>query len=60
MTDLLVTSVSTSVSAEGVATMESVGLGFAMVDAEYKPQKPDGTLDVGTTSSTTLNTQKEG
>ncbi len=47
MTDLLVTSVSTSVSAEGDATIESVGLAFAKVDLEYTPQKPDGAPDVG-------------
>ncbi len=47
MTDVLVTSVSTSVTAEGDATVEGVTLAFAKVDLEYKPQKPDGSLDVG-------------
>jgi type VI secretion system secreted protein Hcp len=47
MTDILVTSVSTSVSAEGGTTIESVVLALAKVDLEYKPQKPDGSLDVG-------------
>jgi type VI secretion system secreted protein Hcp len=47
MTDVLVTSVSTSVTAEGDATVEGVALAFAKVDLEYKPQKPDGSLDVG-------------
>ena len=47
MTDVLVTSVSTSVSVEGDATIESVALVFAKVDLEYKPQKPDGSLDAG-------------
>jgi type VI secretion system secreted protein Hcp len=47
MTDVLVTSVATSVSAEGDATMEVVALAFAKVDLVYKPQKPDGSLDVG-------------
>lgn len=47
MTDLLVTSVSTSVSAEGDTTMEGVTLAFAKVDLEYKPQEPDGALAVG-------------
>jgi type VI secretion system secreted protein Hcp len=60
MTDLLVTSVSTSVSAEGDATIESVGLAFAKVDLEYKPQKPDGTLDVGIHFKYDLKTHKEG
>jgi type VI secretion system secreted protein Hcp len=47
MTDVLVTSVSTTVSAEGDATLESVVLAFAKVDLEYKPQKPNGSLDTG-------------
>ena len=47
MADVLVTSVSMSVGAEGDATVEGVALAFAKVDLEYKPQKPDGSLDVG-------------
>jgi len=45
MADVLVTSVSTSVSDGG--TVEDVALAFAKVDLEYKPQKPDGSLDAG-------------
>ena len=60
MTDLLVTSVSTSVSAEGDATMESVVLTFAKVDLEYRPQKPDGTLDVPVHFKYDLKAQKVG
>lgn len=60
MTDLLVTSVSTSVSAEGDTTIESVVLAFAKVDLEYKPQKPDGSLDVGLHFAYDLKAQKEG
>jgi len=60
MTDVLVTSVSTSVSAEGDATMESVSLAFAKVDLEYKPQKPDGSLDVGVHFKYDLKANKEG
>ena len=60
MTDLLVTSVSTSVSAEGDTTIESVGLAFAKVDLEYKPQKADGSLDVGVHFKYDLKTHKEG
>ena len=60
MTDVLVTSVSTSVSAEGDATMEGVALAFAKVDLEYKPQKPDGSLDVGLHFKYDLKTNKEG
>lgn len=47
MTDLLVSSVAPSVTAEGDTTLESVVLTFAKVDLEYKPQKPDGSLDAG-------------
>lgn len=47
MSDVIVTSVASSVESEGTATAESVALEFAKVDLEYKPQKPDGSLDVG-------------
>jgi type VI secretion system secreted protein Hcp len=60
MTDILVTSVSTSVSAEGGTTIESVVLAFAKVDLEYKPQKPDGSLDAGLHFKYDLKAQKEG
>jgi type VI secretion system secreted protein Hcp len=60
MNDVLVTSVSTSVAAEGDATVESVGLAFAKVDLEYKPQKPDGSLDAGLHFTYDLKTHKEG
>jgi len=58
MTDILVTSVSTSVSAEGGTTIESVVIAFAKVDLEYKPQKPDGSLDVGLHFKYDLKAQK--
>ena len=54
------TSVSTSVSAEGDATVESVGLSFAKVDLEYKPQKADGSLEAGVHFTYDLKTHKEG
>jgi len=60
MTDVLVTSVSTSVSVEGDATVEGVALAFAKVDLEYKPQKPDGSLDVGIHFKYDLKANKEG
>ena len=60
MTDILVTSVSTSVSAEEGSTLEGVVLGFAKVDLEYKPLKPDGSLDVGIHFKYDLKAQKEG
>lgn len=60
MTDVIVTSVSTSVSAEGDAALEGVTLAFAKVDLEYKPQKPDGRLDAGLHFRYDLKAQKEG
>jgi type VI secretion system secreted protein Hcp len=60
MTDVLVTSVSTSVSAEGDATIEGVALAFAKVDLDYRPQKPDGSLDVGVHFKYDLKANKEG
>lgn len=60
MTDVLVTSVSTSVSAEGDASIEGVVLAFAKVDLEYKPQKPDGTLDLGIHFKYDLKANKQG
>jgi type VI secretion system secreted protein Hcp len=45
MNDIIVTSVSPSISADAAATAESVALQFAKIALEYKPQKSDGTLD---------------
>ena len=47
MTDLIVTRVSLTVSAEGDSSLEEVVLAFAKVDLEYRAQKPDGTLEPG-------------
>ena len=60
MTDVLVTSVSTTVSAEGDTDVEGVALTFAKVDLEYKPQKADGSLDVGVHFKYDLKANKEG
>jgi type VI secretion system secreted protein Hcp len=60
MTDVIVTSVSTSVSAEGEATIEGVTLAFAKVDLEYKPQKPDGSPDAGLHFTYDIKANKEG
>jgi type VI secretion system secreted protein Hcp len=59
MTDVLVTSVSMSVGAEG-DTVEGVALAFAKVDLEYKPQKPDGSLDAGVHFRYDLKANKAG
>ena len=60
MTDVLVTSVSMSVGAEGGATVESVALAFAKVDLEYRPQKPDGSVDAGIHFRYDLKANKAG
>lgn len=60
MNDVLVTSVSMSASAESDATFESVVLTFGRVDYEYKPQKPDGSLNTGVHFTYDLKTHKTG
>lgn len=60
LSDVLVTSVFTSVTAEGDATVENVGLSFAKVDLEYKPQKADGSLEAGVPFTYDLKTNKAG
>ena len=45
MKEVYITSVQASGSSE--SPLESVSLQFGHVDLEYKPQKPDGTLDAG-------------
>jgi type VI secretion system secreted protein Hcp len=59
MTDVLVTAVLPSVSEQGVAT-EGVVLTFAKVDLEYRPQKPDGSLDAGVHFRYDVQAQREG
>ena len=60
MTDVLVTSVSLGVGGDGDSSVESVGLAFAKVDLEYKPQKPDGSLDAGIHFTYDLKANKPG
>ncbi|WP_456825765.1 Hcp family type VI secretion system effector [Cellulomonas sp. P5_E12] len=60
MTDVRVMSVSMSASAEEDTTMEAVVLTFVKVDLEYKPQKPDGSLDAGIHFKYDVKAQKEG
>ena len=59
MNDVLVTSVADSDDSGG-GQMESVTLAFAKVDLEYRPQKPDGSLDAGLHFKYDLKTNKEG
>ena len=60
MTDIIVTSVAESGAGEGAGTAESVALQFAKVDLEYKPQKADGSLDVGVHFKYDIKANKEG
>jgi type VI secretion system secreted protein Hcp len=59
MTDVLVSSVSEAGGGEETPT-ESVTLAFAKVDLEYKPQKPDGSLDAGIHFTYDLKANKAG
>jgi type VI secretion system secreted protein Hcp len=45
MNDVIVTSVQDGDSGDDLT--ESVSIAFAKIDLEYKPQKPDGSLDAG-------------
>ena len=47
MTEVLITNVELSVAEGAPSTAENVALQFAKVDLEYRPQKADGSLDVG-------------
>ena len=46
MNDVIVTGVALTDSSDA-AGAETVSMAFAKVDLEYKPQKPDGSLDAG-------------
>jgi type VI secretion system secreted protein Hcp len=58
MNDVIVTSVSLGDS--GAGGSESVSLAFAKVDFEYKPQKPDGSLDAGVHFKLDIKASKGG
>jgi len=60
MNDVLITSVNPGGSGEGAGTAESVGMQFAKVDLEYKPQKADGSLDAGLHFKYDIKGNKEG
>ncbi|MGH9140813.1 MAG: Hcp family type VI secretion system effector [Vicinamibacterales bacterium] len=60
MNDVIVTSVTHGGSAGGGDHAENVSLAFAKVNVEYKPQKPDGSLDAGIHFKYDLKAQKEG
>ena len=58
MPDVLVTGVNSSV--DGSDSSEAVALQFAKVNLEYKPQKPDGSLDAGVHFKYDIKAKKEG
>ena len=60
MNDILITSVSPSISGDQTTTAENVSLQFAKVDLEYKPQKADGSLDAGIHFKYDIKGNKEG
>jgi type VI secretion system secreted protein Hcp len=59
MNDLIVTGVSLA-DASGGSGSENVTLAFAKVDLEYKPQKPDGSLDAGVHFKFDITANKAG
>jgi type VI secretion system secreted protein Hcp len=59
MNDVIVTGVSHGGTGDG-GSSENVSIAFAKVDMEYKPQKPDGSLDAGIHFKYDLKAQKEG
>jgi type VI secretion system secreted protein Hcp len=59
LNDVIITGV-THGGGAGQPTTENVNLAFAKVDLEYKPQKPDGSLDAGIHFKYDLKSNKEG
>ena len=59
MNDVIITGV-THGGSSGAGGSETVSLAFAKVDLEYKPQKPDGSLDAGIHFKYDLKANKEG
>ncbi len=60
MNEVLITSVSPSVSGDASDTAENVAMQFAKVALEYKPQKADGSLDAGLHFKYDIKNNKEG
>ena len=59
MNDIIITSV-THAGGGDQPSSESITLAFAKVDLEYRPQKPDGSLDAGIHFKYDLKTNKIG
>jgi type VI secretion system secreted protein Hcp len=61
MRDVIITSVSLGgTSGDSSNLTEAVTLQFAKVEFEYKPQRPDGSLDAGIQFTYDINANKEG
>jgi type VI secretion system secreted protein Hcp len=58
LTDVIITGVSQGGSGDG--SSENVSMAFSKVAVEYKPQKPDGSLDAGVFFKYDLKANKEG
>ena len=59
MNDIIITSV-TNGGGGGDGASENVSIAFAKVDMQYKPQKPDGSLEAGIHFKYDLKAQKDG
>lgn len=59
MEDVIVTGVALT-DGSGEAGSETVSMAFAKIDLEYKPQKPDGSLDAGIHFKFDIKTNKVG
>lgn len=60
MSDVLITSLAVSDSSGArVSRMEQVSMKFGKVDMEYRPQKPDGSLDAGIPFKYDIESSKE-
>jgi type VI secretion system secreted protein Hcp len=57
--DLLVSSYQTGGSRGDVIPTDSVSINFAKIEYEYKPQKPDGTLDAAVKAGWNLKENKK-
>ena len=59
MNDVIITSVTHGDSSQG-SHVENVTLAFGKVDLEYRPQKPDGSLDAGIHFKYDIKAKKDG
>jgi len=60
MNDIIITNVAPNGDGGEAGHTEQVSLQFSKVDVEYKPQKPDGSLDAGVHFKYDIKANKEG